>query len=87
MAAKRDQPVQYTIRGVPPVVDRALRKKAREQKVSLNRLLVKELQTASGAPSPERNRSFDWLAGKWTHDPGFDRAIAEQHKVDWNLWK
>lgn len=81
MGAKYEQPVQYTVRGVPPAVDSGVRKKARQQKVGLNRLLVRELQAASG------ERSFDWLAGKWQHNPGFDRAIAEQHKIDWNLWK
>jgi predicted HicB family RNase H-like nuclease len=41
-------PVQYTIRGVPREVDRELRRRARQRKVSLNQLLLDELQGAAG---------------------------------------
>ena len=87
MAGRRDSPVQYTIRGIPPAVDRALRKKARERKISLNRLLVDELAGASGVEAGKR-RSLEELAGTWEDDPGFDHVVAGfREQIDRKLWK
>jgi hypothetical protein len=30
---------------------------------------------------------LDDLAGTWVHDPEFDKAIEEMHRVDPELWK
>src|SRR6202030_2670571 len=57
--------IQYTIRGVPREVDQALRRRARERRISLNRLLIEELAGASGASSTRRFRSLKGLAGCW----------------------
>jgi len=70
--------VQYTLRGIPAEVDRALRKKAREKKVSLNRLLVDELIKASEVSCERTYRSLKQISGRWKDDPEFDRALAEQ---------
>lgn len=35
--------IQYTVRGVPPEVDRALRKKAAKRRLSLNQIIVEEI--------------------------------------------
>ena len=79
--------IQYTLRGIPAEVDQALRKKAREKKVSLNRLLVSELINASGASSQRTYRSLKQLPGRWKEDPEFDRALADQRQIDWSLWR
>ncbi|MEK7753314.1 MAG: hypothetical protein AAB654_15425 [Acidobacteriota bacterium] len=80
-------PVQYTIRGIPPDVDQALRRKAHRRKISLNQLLVEELVNATGA-SPKRSyRSLKPLAGRWKEDPEFDRILADQRQIDWSLWR
>lgn len=80
-------PVQYTIRGVPGDVDQALRKKAHQRKISLNRLLVEELTAVTGT-SPERTyRSLKTLAGRWKRDPEFDRILQEQRQIDESLWR
>jgi hypothetical protein len=78
--------VQYTIRGIPPEVDEALRKKARDRRVSLNQLLVEELSNASGNSVGRRYRSLKGLAGKWKDDPEFDRIVAAQRQIDWSFW-
>jgi len=79
------QIVQYTIRGVPPEVDRALRKKAAQLKISLNQLVVDELTRATiGGP---RKADFSDLVGQWTPDPGFDEVIAAQRQIDLDKWK
>jgi len=79
------QIAQYTIRGIPPEVDRALRNKAAQLKLSLNQLVVDELTRATvGRP---RQADFTELVGQWTPDPEFDEIIAEQRQIDWDKWK
>ena len=79
--------IQYTIRGVPREVDQALRRKARQRRMSLNRLLVEELTNAVGAPRERSYRSLKALAGRWKEDPEFDQALEEQRQIDWSLWR
>ena len=79
------QIVQYTIRGIPPEVDRALRKKAAQLKISLNQLVVNELTRATVGGT--RKADFSGLVGQWTADPGFDEVIASQRQIDWDKWK
>jgi hypothetical protein len=79
------QIVQYTIRGIPPEVDRALRKKAAQLKISLNQLVVDELTRATVGGT--RKADFSGLVGQWTPDPGFDEVIASQRQIDWDKWK
>ena len=78
---------QYTIRGIPPDVDQALRRKAHRRKISLNRLLVDELILAAGVEPDRRVRSLKGLAGRWQDDPEFDRIISEQRQIDRDLWR
>src|SRR5205814_6551797 len=54
--------VQYTVRGIPKEVDQALGKKPQQRKVSLNRLLIEELTSATGATLARTLRSLDALA-------------------------
>jgi hypothetical protein len=79
------KPVQYTIRGVPPEVDRILRRKAAQDKKSLNQLILEEL-TASTIGSPRR-ADFSDLVGRWTPDPAFDEIVTAQRQIDWDKWK
>jgi hypothetical protein len=84
MAAKARQ---YTIRNVPPRVDRALRKKAREQGVSLNTLVVQALMVEAGeSATPKSYDDLDDLLGSWVHDPAVDDALAAQRQVDPKDW-
>ena len=80
-------PIQYTIRGVPREVDRALRNKAHRRKMSLNRLLVEELTNAVSEAGQGKRRSLEGIAGAWKEDPEFDRVLEEQRQIDWSLWK
>lgn len=54
--------MQYTIRQVPTVVDRALRKRAKSEGKSLNQLALEALAMRAGVASavakPERDLSF-----------------------------
>jgi hypothetical protein len=78
--------IQYTVRGIPPDVDAALRRQAKRRGVSLNQLLVEELAAAGGA-RPLRRRRLSDLPGRWQNDAKFDRILAEQRVIDEELWK
>ena len=82
---KHAREIQYTIRGIPPEVDRVLRQKAAHRKKSLNAVIVEELTAASIGKTPKAD--FSNLVGKWTPDPGFDEIIASQRQIDWEKWK
>ena len=87
--AKRLKRLQYTVRNVPSAVDRALRRRARNERKSLNQVLLEALAAAAGAgQAPELVfHDLDHLSGKWVEDPGFDEAIAAQDEVDVGAWK
>jgi hypothetical protein len=77
--------IQYTIRGIPVDVDRALRKKAAKRKKSLNQLIVDELTAATVGPG--KREDFSDLVGQWTPDPGFDEILLAQRQIDPEKWK
>jgi hypothetical protein len=80
--------VQYTVRSVPPHIDKALRRKAQEGRKSLNEVLRDALiREAEGTDLPARYTDLDALAGSWVDVPGFDDAIQAQDRVDEALWR
>jgi hypothetical protein len=84
MAAKAHQ---YTIRNVSPRLDRALRTKAAERGVSLNKLVVQALEAEVGVGAEARTyHDLDDLFGTWVKDRAVDRALAEQRRVDPRDW-
>jgi len=85
LEATLTQTFQYTIRGVPPEVDHALRLKAAQLKLSLNQLVVQELTQAT--VGRQRKADFAGLVGQWTPDPAFDEVLAAQRQIDWDKWK
>ncbi len=81
--------VQYTVRGVPAHVDKALRRKARESRKSLNEVLRDALvKEAEGPDGPGRvYTDLDALAATWLEMPGFEDAIGAQDQIDPALWR
>ena len=78
---------QYTIRNVPTSIDRALRRKAAERRVSLNTLVLRVLEAeAGGLGEPRLNHDLDAFFGSWVADPKVDRALAEERRVDPREW-
>ncbi len=77
--------MQYTVRGVPPEVDRALRKKAARRKLSLNQIIVEELTAVT--TGLRKRADFNDVAGQWTPDPAFDEIIDAQRQIDSDKWK
>ena len=77
--------LQYTVRGIPPEVDRALRRKAAQRKQSLNRIIVEELTAAT--TGLRKRADFHDVAGQWIPDPAFDDILASQRQIDPDKWK
>ena len=84
---KDKQPIQYTLRGIPRRVDSALRRRAKELGVSLNRAAVEAIAHGLGLTDEQPvYHDLDDLAGTWVEDPAFDEAIREIDSVDPDLW-
>jgi hypothetical protein len=82
---KQAEPIQYTIRGVPPEVDRLIRQKASRTGQSINQVILDELSRATIGAA--RRADYSDVVGGWTPDPAFDEIIATQRQVDWDKWK
>ena len=65
-------------------VDKALRRKARTERTSLNQVLRAALiREAEGTAVQKRvYTDLDALAGSWAEDAGFDAAIRAQDRID-----
>lgn len=49
---------------------------------------VNELPSdASGKVTPKKYRDLSDIAGTWVEDPEFDAILAEQRRIDPELWK
>ena len=80
--------MQYTIRNVPAVVDRALRERARQEGKSMNEVATEALVRGLDLESqPVRRRDLGAIAGSWVRDREVERAIDDQRKIDPDLWR
>jgi len=80
--------MQYSVRGIPPEVDRALRARAKEQGTSLNEVTLQALAEGIGLGRGEvARRDLTGIAGTWRRDAAVEQAIAAQDEVDEALWK
>jgi plasmid stability protein len=77
------------VRNVPEHADRALRRKAAQERKSLNEVLRRALIREAGVADLEARlyTDLDALAGRWVDDPGLDEAIRAQDQVDEALWR
>jgi predicted metal-dependent hydrolase len=80
--------MQYTLRGIPAAVDNALRARARAAGTSLNKAAVDALAEASGmAGSRRKRRDLGDIARTWKADKAVAAALADQDRVDEDLWR
>lgn len=80
--------MQYTLRNVPPLLDEALREKAREEGKSLNEVTIEALLVGVGlAGQPVKRRDLSDIAGSWVDDPATDEILQEQRRIDPELWR
>ncbi len=80
--------MQYTLRNVPPDLDKALRERAREERKSLNEVALDALAEAFALRGePVRRRDLGDIAGTWVEDPATEEALADQRRIDPDLWR
>ena len=80
--------MQYTIRGIPPSIDTALRARARADGTSLNEAVVAALAEGAGvADAPRKRRDLGDIAGTWKAHKALEAALAAQDRVDEDLWR
>jgi hypothetical protein len=80
--------MQYTLRKIPPDVDKTLRQKARRERRSLNEVAVEALARGAGIdPTIVTNHELDFAIGTWVEDAEFDESIADQRRIEPELWK
>jgi hypothetical protein len=80
--------MQYTIRRIPKAVDDAVRERARVTGKSLNEAAVDALADGAGVKGiPRKRRDLGDIAGTWKTDKAFDEALADQDRVDKDLWR
>lgn len=78
--------MQYTIRGIPALVDHAIRERARAAGKSLNEAAVDALAEGAGvAGTPRKRRDLGDIAGTWKADKALESALAAQDRVDEDL--
>jgi len=79
--------MQYTLRNVPPELDRMLKARARQLGKSVNQVAVEALARSMG--QPVRVRSLRGMPGGWSKKEAaeFDRFLAEHRRIDEELWK
>ena len=81
-----------TVRNLPPAVAKAVREKARKEKLSLNKAIVKLLEEATGSGTGKRraiHHGLDRFFGTWTEAEAdaFDQALREQRPIDPEMWE
>ena len=80
--------MQYTLRNIPAPLDEALRQRAQEERKSLNEVAIEALTEAVGLSGvPLQRRDLSDIRGTWVEDPAVDSALADQRRIDPDLWR
>lgn len=82
-----------TLRKLPPALERRVEEKARELGLSLNKTVLRLLEERLLPPSVplggREHHDLDHLAGRWSREEAeeFDRSLAEQRRIDPEIWE
>jgi len=83
-----------TLRDVPPELARLIRRRAEQEKMSLNKTVVRLLEEGTGLLQKKKKGKplyddLDALAGAWTQKEAreFEQALEKQRAIDLDLWK
>jgi hypothetical protein len=83
-----------TVRNLPAHVAREVRRRAKQDRTSLNGAVLRLLEERLGAPSaagPKKvlYHDLDFLCGTWTKEEAdeFDASLTHQRTIDPELWK
>ena len=82
------QAIQYTIRNIPPQVDKELKKLAKITGKSFNQTVVDELITHIRSMNAEE-QNFDWMLNTMDDKEAdeFDQAIKDLNRPDPKFWQ
>jgi hypothetical protein len=77
-----------TVRGLSEEQLAALKREARRQGISMNRLALRRLTDQRELPKASVDTAFEQLAGTWSQQEAdsFTAAIAPLEQVDPDLW-
>ena len=80
--------MQYTVRGISDALDKAIRRRARAKRKSLNEVTIEALADGLGL-GEERvvRRDLSDVVGTWRREAPVEKALAAQDVVDEALWK
>ena len=81
-----------TLRNLPPNLDKAIRKRARAKRMSVNTAVIRLLEehlTPDETKQAELHHDLDDLSGSWTADvaDAFEEALAKQRAINLDMWK
>lgn len=80
--------MQYTLRGIPPALDEAIRERARAEGKSLNEIAVAALADGVGLGTEDIvRRDLSDVVGTWVEEAAVEAALSAQDRVDEGLWK
>jgi len=78
--------MQYTIRGISPALDEAVRERARVQGRSLNEVALEALANGLGLGDEEIiRRDLSDVVGTWKRDAALEAALLARDRVDEDL--
>jgi hypothetical protein len=79
--------MQYSVRGIAPEIDAALRNRARTEGKSLNTVALEALAEGVGlGETAVVRRDLSDVAGSWRRDARLEKALADQDAIDEALW-
>ena len=81
-----------TLRNIPPEVQKAIRAKARQKRISVNRAVIELLEERVGILNTRKksaHHDLDDLAGSWTaaENKSFQKAVGSARVTDEDLWR
>jgi hypothetical protein len=80
--------MQYTLRNVPASVDALLRRRAHEERKSLNEVTLESIMRGLGLiGEPRARRDLSDVAGAGALDDETLGALAAQRRVDEDIWR
>jgi plasmid stability protein len=80
---------QLTLRRIPDPLEKALRNRAKESGLSLNRVAIELLEQALGVdPSKNKRRDLSGFSGMWTQDnlKEFEQNTEGFNSIDPEIW-
>jgi hypothetical protein len=81
-----------TLRNIPPKVQKGIRERTRQKRISANRAVIELLQERLEVPQRGKDglyHDLDDLFGTWSAEEAeeFDRITREMRRIDKDMWK